>query len=100
MLVKRIVFCYSANTSQKQGNLRKMRYPELSNVTIALLICFSLPLSAADKSKTNPNASEANKPSYESPQPAKETLDLNMYQQIRIEGLSHSHVMDYASALM
>jgi carboxypeptidase Q len=77
-----------------------MRYPELSNVTIALLICFSLPLSAADKSKTNPNASEANKPSYESPQPAKETLDLNMYQQIRIEGLSHSHVMDYASALM
>ncbi len=77
-----------------------MRYPELSNVTIVLLICFSLPLSAADKSKTNPNASEANKPSYESPQPAKETLDLNMYQQIRIEGLSHSHVMDYASALM
>jgi carboxypeptidase Q len=77
-----------------------MRYPKLFNVTITLLICFSLPLSAADKSKTNTNSSDANKPSYELPQPAKETLDLNMYQQIRIEGLSHSHVMDYASALM
>jgi carboxypeptidase Q len=75
-----------------------MRYPKLFSITITLLIYFSLPLSAADKSKTN--SSDANKPSYEMPQPAKETLDLNMYQQIRIEGLSHSHVMDYASALM
>ena len=33
------------------------------------------------------------------PQPERETLDLNMYQQIRIEGLNHSHVMEYASAL-
>jgi carboxypeptidase Q len=75
-----------------------MRYPKLFSITITLLIYFSLPLSAADKSKTN--SSEASKPSYELPQPAKETLDLNMYQQIRIEGLTHSHVMDYASALM
>ncbi len=34
-----------------------------------------------------------------SPQPQQETLDLNMYQRIRIEGLDHSHVMEYASAL-
>jgi carboxypeptidase Q len=100
MLVKRIVFCYSANTSQQQGNLQKMRYPKLFSVTITLTICFSLPLSAADKSKTSTNSSDANKPSYELPQPAKENVDLNMYQQIRIEGLSRSHVMDYASALM
>jgi carboxypeptidase Q len=65
-----------------------------------LLICFILPLSAVDKSKTNTNSSDANKPSYELPQPAKENLDYNMYQQIRIEGLTHSHVMEYASALM
>jgi carboxypeptidase Q len=77
-----------------------MRYPKLFSVTITLFVYFSLPLSAADKSKTNTNPSDAGKPSYELPQPAKENLDLNMYQQIRIEGLSHSHVMDYASALM
>jgi len=77
-----------------------MRYPKWFSVTITLLICFILPLSAVDKSKTNTNSSDANKPSYELPQPAKENLDYNMYQQIRIEGLTHSHVMDYASALM
>jgi carboxypeptidase Q len=77
-----------------------MRYPKLFSVTTTLLIYFVLPLSAADKSKTNTNSSDANKPSYESPQPAKESLDYNMYQQIRIEGLTHSHVMEYASALM
>jgi carboxypeptidase Q len=38
-------------------------------------------------------------PSYELPQPEKESLDLNMYQQIRVEALMHSHVMDYASGL-
>jgi carboxypeptidase Q len=77
-----------------------MRYPELFTVTTTLLFYFVLPLSAADKSKTNANSSDANKPSYELPQPAKENLDHNMYQQIRIEGLTHSHVMEYASALM
>src|SRR5580693_1013901 len=77
-----------------------MRYPKLFSVTITLLICFILPLAAADKSKTTANSSDANKPSYELPQPAKENLDLNMYQQIRIEGLTHSHVTEYASALM
>ena len=77
-----------------------MRYPKLFSATTTLLICFVLPLSAADKSKTNANSSDANKPSYELPQPAKENLDYNMYQQIRIEGLTHSHVMEYASALM
>ena len=77
-----------------------MRYPELFTVTTTLLFYFVLPLSAADKSKTNANSSDANKPSYELPQPAKENLDYNMYQQIRIEGLTHSHVMEYASALM
>jgi carboxypeptidase Q len=65
-----------------------------------LSIYFSLPLSAADKNKTSTNSPDANKPSYELPQPAKENLDLTMYQQIRIEGLTHSHVMEYASALM
>jgi carboxypeptidase Q len=77
-----------------------MRNAKLLSVTTTLLIYFALPLSAADKSKTNTNSADSNKPSYELPQPAKENLDLNMYQQIRIEGLTHSHVMDYASGLM
>src|ERR1700680_1793420 len=77
-----------------------MRYPKLLSAALTLLIYFVLPLSAADKNKTSTNSSDANKPSYELPQPAKENLDLSMYQQIRIEGLSHSHVMEFSSALM
>ena len=38
-------------------------------------------------------------PSYYGPQPATETIDLNMYAQIRAEGLTHSHVMEYMSGL-
>src|ERR1700681_1841390 len=69
----------------------KLRYPRLLSITITFLIYFALPLSAADKNKTNANSSDANKPSYELPQPARENLDLGMYQQIRYEGLVHSH---------
>ena len=76
-----------------------MRYRKPLAITLTWLICFALPLSATDK-KTNQNSYDANKPSYELPQPAKETLDLSMYQQIRYEGLAHSHVMEFASALM
>ena len=63
-------------------------------------LALSLPLFAADKNKANANSPEASKPSYELPQPAKESLDYTMYQRIRDEGLGHSHVMEYASALM
>jgi carboxypeptidase Q len=76
-----------------------MRYPKLFGFVITLFACFALPLSAADKAKTSTNTSDANKPSYELPQPAKESIDYGMYNQIRIEGLIHSHVMEYASAL-
>jgi Peptidase family M28 len=75
-----------------------MRCPKLLNITITLLICFALPLSAADKNKTTAPATSTL--SYELPQPEKETIDYNMYVQIRNEGLTHSHVMEYASALM
>lgn len=53
-------------------------------------------LVAADKSKL----SESTIPSYEQPQPEHESLDLGMYQRIREEGLYHSHIMEYASALL
>ena len=77
-----------------------MRLNNISHVIIAALICLALPLSAADKNKTNANSPEASKPSYELPQPAKENIDYTMYQRIRDEGIGHSHVMEYASGLM
>ncbi len=64
---------------------------------VLITIILSLFAVAADKSKTN--SASASQPSYEQPQPTRETLDLNMYQRIREEGLNHSHVMEYASAL-
>lgn len=65
----------------------------------AVLFCLVFSLSAADK-KTKETRTDESKPSYELPQPATENLDLTMYQRIREEGLQHSHVMEYASALM
>lgn len=67
--------------------------------TLTVLLCLPLSSIAADK-KSKETKPEENKPSYELPQPATENLDLNIYQRIRDEGLSHSHIMDYASALM
>src|SRR5579863_2657630 len=66
----------------------------------ALLICSALPLSGADKKKATSSPNETVRPSYELPQPVNENLDYTMYQRIRDEGLGHSHVMEYASALM
>ncbi len=75
-----------------------MQYQKSLSITLTLIIYFTLTLAAADK-KPNRNSPDANKPSYELPQPAKENLDLSVYQQIRVEGLTHSHVMEFASAL-
>src|ERR1035438_3884310 len=79
-----------------------MRFHNCFRVRFALFLCFVLPLSisAADKKKAKAAAAEADQPSYELLQPAKENLDYTMYQRIREEGLTHSHVMDFASALM
>lgn len=56
---------------------------------LAVGLFVSLPIFAADKSSAQsiPNPS------------AVESIDLTMYQRIREEGLNHSHVMEYASAL-
>ena len=65
------------------------------------LFCASLALSfsaAAQSKKDAPKDSP--RPSYESPQPATESLDLSMYQSVREEAIAHTHVMEYASALM
>jgi len=67
----------------------------------ATLVC-PLAMQAADKAKsdktktTTPTAVDP----YAEVQPATETLDLAAYQRIRDEGFNHSHVMDFATALM
>ena len=66
-------------------------------ISVMLIISFVLPLAAADKSKTA--SANGDQPSFDQPQPRVETLDLNMYQRIRLEGLNHSRAMEYASAL-
>jgi carboxypeptidase Q len=64
----------------------------------AALLCAAVALlHAADKAKPQPPS--AIDP-YAEMQPAVETLDLNMYQRIRDEGLNRSHVMEFATALM
>jgi len=64
----------------------------------AILFCLTFSTIAADKKSKDIKVEE--KPSYEQIQPAVENLDYTMYQRIRDEGLSHSHVMEFASALM
>jgi len=66
----------------------------------AILIAgFAFSLFAADKDKKESASKEPPRPSYEMPQPEKESLDLAIYQSIREEALAHSHLMEYASGL-
>jgi len=77
-----------------------MRPHKLRALTVFVTICFSFSMYAAQKQKKVAEPKEPPKPSYEVPQPGKETLDYAMYGSIRAEALGHSHVMEYASALM
>ncbi len=65
----------------------------------AAVLCAAVALHASEKPKAAPPAPAAVDP-YTEVQPATESLDLAMYQRIRDEGLNHSHVMDFAYALM
>jgi len=82
------------------GGMPLMRSNYRLFVVTAVLFCFAFTLSAADKKSKDTKGGESSKPSYDQPQPAAENLDLTMYQRIREEGLEHSHIMEYASALM
>src|SRR5271168_1192149 len=65
---------------------------------VFLAAALAFPALAADKTKAPAPPAEVDP--YAEVQPASETLDLNMYEQIRDEGLSHSHVMEFGTALM
>ena len=77
-----------------------MTSPKLRVARMLLIAGLSLSVYAAQKEKKEPVAKEPAKPSYEMPQPEKEMLDYAMYERIRAEALGHSHIMEYASALM
>jgi len=81
---------------------------KIAKLRVACCFCLAVALTFAadqsagqskDKSKGK-TVAETAKPSYELPQPQDEVIDYNAYQQIREEGLRHSHIMEYASALM
>jgi len=64
----------------------------------AALLAIAAVLYAAEKPKPAPSPVPVDP--YTEVQPATESLDMGMYQRIRDEGLNHSHVMEFASALM
>ncbi|MDR3753615.1 MAG: M20/M25/M40 family metallo-hydrolase [Terracidiphilus sp.] len=67
----------------------------------AAVLAAALPLYAANKPKPAPAPQPPPQVDpYAEVQPATESLDLNMYQRIRNEGLNDSHVMEFAGALM
>ena len=70
----------------------------LGRLSPAALLAVAAVLYAADKPK--PSSAPATADPYTEVQPATESLDIAMYQRIRDEGLNHSHVMEFGSALM
>jgi carboxypeptidase Q len=75
-------------------HVKKIQFPLV--LVSSLSFALSMPnVFGADKQKTTAAATSY----YDLPQPDHESLDLNMYQRIREEGLYHSHIMEYASAL-
>jgi carboxypeptidase Q len=66
----------------------------------AACLAAALTATAAEKPKTEKSKAVAEVDPYAEVQPATETIDLTAYQRIRDEGLNHSHVMDFAYALM
>src|SRR5271170_7442035 len=77
-----------------------MRSFRISAPATILVAGLAFSLFAADKDKKEATSKDAPRPSYEMPQPEKESLDLAMYQNIRDEALTHSHIMEYAAGLM
>ena len=70
----------------------------LARLSPAALLAVAAVLYAAEKPKPSPSPAPADP--YTEVQPATESLDMDTYQRIRDEGLNHSHVMEFASALM
>ena len=70
----------------------------VARLSTAAMLSAAVAVYAVDKPRAA--AAPATVDPYAEVQPATENLDLDMYQRIRDEGLNHSHVMEFASALM
>jgi peptidase M28-like protein len=77
-----------------------MPFRKLNTATMLLIVACSVSIYAAQKGKKEAAQKEPPTPSYELPQPERETLDYAAYANIRTEALNHSHIMEFASALM
>ncbi|HZU23129.1 MAG TPA: M28 family peptidase [Terriglobales bacterium] len=66
---------------------------------LPLLLIFAAMSAPAQKNAPRP-AMGGDAAAYDQAQPARENLDLVMYERIREEGILHSRVMEYASGLM
>jgi hypothetical protein len=77
------------------------RYKLVAFACTVLLFYPTFVACAADKKLSAEKSAGQHGYDYERPaiQPLTENLDLAMYSRIREEGLSHSHIMEYASAL-
>src|SRR5271157_4554363 len=71
---------------------------KIFRLSAAFALAVAVSLYAADKPK--PAAAPTTTDTYAEVQPGAEKLDLAMYQRIRDEGLNHSHVMEFATALI
>jgi hypothetical protein len=74
------------------------RQAALLALACAILVPAFSSMPAAEKKAGHPAASAEVAP-WDVPQPAVEQLDLNAYGRIREEGIAHSHIMEFASAL-
>jgi carboxypeptidase Q len=91
----------------KVGIAGRSSFAWLMRVAVVIAaLCAWMTLAQAQSAKSKKaQPSTAEQPAkgydYEHPeaQPATENLDLEMYGRIRVEGLDHSHIMEYASGL-
>jgi carboxypeptidase Q len=77
--------------------VKYFRIPAAAVLGVAVTVCAPF-VYGADKPKAAAAPPAATDP-YTEVQPAVEKLDLAMYQRIRDEGLNHSHVMEFGTAL-
>jgi carboxypeptidase Q len=78
--------------------MQPARKAALLALACAILVPAFSSMHSAEKKAAHPAASAEVAP-WDVPQPSVEQLDLNAYGRIREEGIAHSHIMEFASAL-
>jgi carboxypeptidase Q len=71
----------------------------MCRAALLAVVAVSCNAGAQEKKKHAEEEKVAAVPTHYGAQPTAESLDLGMYERIRVEGTQHSHVMEFASAL-